>query len=48
MVFSTIRKIKEILTKLGYQKIKWHKVKESKNLQKTYYIISDWCREEED
>ncbi len=26
MVFSTIRKIKEILTKLGYQKIKWNAV----------------------
>lgn len=36
MVFSTLRKIKEILTKLGYQKIKWHKVKELK--KSTKYI----------
>ena len=42
MVFSTIRKIKEILTKLGYQKIKWHKVKESKNLQN---ILKEWKNE---
>ena len=41
MVFSTIRKIKEILTKLGYQKIVWHDAK--KELPECNKYVLGYC-----